>query len=300
MSADILKAHRKTRLSGKEEGLVAYYPFEKKQLDSYNQVVTIGNAEDLTGSDEFAIPLTISLAVKGNVPEWKVETGKYESTMSMIGTLSILGKPSNDADDIVGVFIDGECRGVAQPVYNERYDNYFVMMDIYGDDVDTNKPLVFQAYDSSTGIMYPQVSTSEEVSFCANRLIGKYAQPLLLEAADIIEQALVLNKGWNWTSLYVQPEDMQVSSIFASVAKNLELVKNKSHFASFDKGQAYGNTFELYNKSMYKVRMSDAQALKLIGKRPTLEDRKITVEPEWNWIAYNSTFTTPIADAFAG
>lgn len=46
--------------------------------------------------------------------------------------------------------------------------------------------------------------------------------------------------------------------------------------------------------------MSDAQALKLIGKRPTLEDRKITVEPGWNWIAYNSTFTTPIADAFAG
>lgn len=465
LSADFLKAHRKTRLSGKEEGLVAYYPFEKKQLDSYNQVVTIGSAEDLTGSenkasygtqvtytddapalrptqtetnvkysytasdnkivftidedaasvegctlyftvkdvrdmngnlskpvcwsayvnrkeltwnepsisltkqvgeeahftatftnkggkqqmwtlssvptwlkvsdeygttealeettlqfsvvsgtpigkyeetlyltgsDEFAIPLTISLAVKGNVPEWKVESGKYESTMSMIGTLSILGKPSNDTDDLVGVFIDGECRGVARPVYNERYDNYFVMMDIYGDDVDTNKPLVFQAYDSSTGIMYPQVSTSEEVSFCANRLIGKYAQPLWLEAADIIEQAQVLNKGWNWTSLYVQPEDMQVSSIFASVAKNLELVKNKSHFASFDKGQAYGNTFELDNKSMYKVRMSDAQELKLIGKRPTQEDRKITIEPGWNWIAYNSTFTTPIADAFAG
>jgi chromosome partitioning protein len=40
LSADILKSRRKIRLNGTEQGLVAYYPFEKKTLDAYNQVVT--------------------------------------------------------------------------------------------------------------------------------------------------------------------------------------------------------------------------------------------------------------------
>ena len=50
MNADQLKKQRKVRLTGDEPGLVAYYPFEVKTLDSQNQVVTNGDAADLCGS----------------------------------------------------------------------------------------------------------------------------------------------------------------------------------------------------------------------------------------------------------
>ena len=50
MPADLLAKNRKVRLTGSEDGLVAYYPFEKKKLDSGNQVVTVGDSLDLTGS----------------------------------------------------------------------------------------------------------------------------------------------------------------------------------------------------------------------------------------------------------
>ena len=50
MNADQLKKQRKVRLTGDEPGLVAYYPFELKTLDSQNQVVTNGDAADLCGS----------------------------------------------------------------------------------------------------------------------------------------------------------------------------------------------------------------------------------------------------------
>lgn len=465
LTADILKARRKMRLTGKEQGLVAYYPFEKKTLDAYNQVVTVGSDDDLlrpdhkavyagalaftdeapalrekpaetnidysftasdnkivitlnetpaamaactihftvrdlrdvngnlslpvcwsayvnnnelawsentmkttkrvgeshtfeatfanksgkqqmwtlsglsswlkasadygtidpltsttiafevteatpvgkyeetvylTGNDGIATPLTLAITVEGDKPNWTVDKGKYESTMSIIGTLSILGKPSYDADDIVGVFVDDECRGVAHPAYNARYDNSFVLLDVYGNDGDAGKTLTFKAYDASTGIMYPVTTTSQDVTFSANVLIGKYAAPLLIEAADKMEQTTLLSTGWNWTSFYAKADDMNVSSVFASVADGVETVKSKDAFANCDNGTWHGKSFDVDNRSMYKARMSNAKVLKLIGSHGSKEDRTITVVPGWNWIAYNNTQTASVADALAG
>lgn len=254
----------------------------------------------LTGNDGIATPLTLSLTMEGDKPDWTVDKGKYESTMSIIGTLSILGKPSYDADDIVGVFVDGECRGIAHPAYNERYDNSFLLLDVYGNDDDAGKVLTFKAYDASTGIMYPVTTTSQDVTFSANVLIGKYAAPLLIETTDKIEQTTLLSTGWNWTSFYVNADDMNVSSVFASVADGVETVKTKDEFANCDKGTWYGKTFDVDNRSMYKARMSSTKVLKLIGRYGSKEDRTITVVPGWNWIAYNNTQTASVADALAG
>ena len=254
----------------------------------------------LTGNDGIATPLTLSLTMEGDKPDWTVDKGKYESTMSIIGTLSILGKPSYDADDIVGVLVDGECRGIAHPAYNERYDNSFLLLDVYGNDDDAGKVLTFKAYDASTGIMYPVTTTSQDVTFSANVLIGKYAAPLLIETADKIEQTTLLSTGWNWTSFYVNADDMNVSSVFASVADGVETVKTKDEFANCDKGTWYGKTFDVDNRSMYKARMSSTKVLKLIGSYGSKEDRTITVVPGWNWIAYNNTQTASVADALAG
>mgnify|MGYP000298650321 FL=1 len=253
----------------------------------------------LTGNDGIATPLTLSLTMEGDKPDWTVDKGKYESTMSIIGTLSILGKPSYNADDIVGVFVDGECRGIAHPAYNERYDNSFLLLDVYGNDDDAGKVLTFKAYDASTGIMYPVTTTSQDVTFSANVLIGKYAAPLLIETADKIEQTTLLSTGWNWTSFYVNADDMNVSSVFASVADGVETVKTKDEFANCDKGTWYGKTFDVDNRSMYKARMSSTKVLKLIGSYGSKEDRTITVVPGWNWIAYNNTQTASV-DALAG
>ena len=267
------------------------------------EATPVGKYEEtvyLTGNDGIATPLTLSLTVEGDKPDWTVDKGKYESTMSIIGTLSIIGKPSYDADDIVGVFVDDECRGVAHPAYNARYDNSFLLLDVYGNDSDAGKTLTFKAYDASTGIMYPVTTTSQDVTFSANVLIGKYAAPLLIEAADKMEQTTLLSTGWNWTSFYAKADDMNVSSVFASVADGVETVKSKDAFANCDKGTWHGKSFDVDNCSMYKARMSSAKVLKLIGSHGSKEDRTITVMPGWNWIAYNNTQTASVADALAG
>ena len=61
MNGDQLTKNRKVRLTGEEDGLVAYYPFEKKSLDEGNQVITVGDAADLTGSGNEAQLLALDV-----------------------------------------------------------------------------------------------------------------------------------------------------------------------------------------------------------------------------------------------
>lgn len=55
MNAELLRTNRKVRLTGKEPGLVAYYPFDKKTLDAYNQTVTNGSDIDLVTGKHTAV-----------------------------------------------------------------------------------------------------------------------------------------------------------------------------------------------------------------------------------------------------
>ncbi len=267
------------------------------------EATPVGKYEEtlyLTDNDGIVVPLTLNVTVEGDKPSWTVDKGRYESTMSVIATLSVLGQPSYDADDIVAVFVDDECRGVAHPLYNQRYDNSFVLLDVYGNAEDAGRPLVFKVYDASTGVMYPVTTTSQEVAFGANVLVGKYADPLLIDVTDKMEQASLLSKGWNWMSFYVKADNMNVSDVFASVADDVETVKAKDAFANCDQGSWYGKTFDVDNRSMYKVRMTEDETLKLIGSQGTQDDRALVVVPGWNWIAYNHTQIASVADALAG
>ena len=267
------------------------------------EATPVGKYEEtiyLAGNDGVATPLDLLITVEGDKPEWAVDKAKYENTMNIIGTLSVFGTPSYDTDDIVGVFINGECRGVAHPVYNSRYDNSFVLLDVYGNDEDAGKNLSFKVYDASAGIMYAVANPSKVVSFGTNALVGTYSEPLLIDAVDKIEQSMALSSGWNWTSFYVKVDDMNVKTVFADIVKEVETVKAKDEFATCEEGSWHGKTFDLDNKSMYKVRMADIATLKLIGSRGAKEDRVITVVPGWNWIAYNNTQTASVADALAG
>ena len=81
-----------------------------------------------TDNDNISVPLTLNVKVTGEEPDWAVNTGAYAETMNLIGSLKVLGVPSQDEDDIVGVFIGEECRGVA----NAPLELKFVANDFLG------------------------------------------------------------------------------------------------------------------------------------------------------------------------
>ena len=261
----------------------------------------------LKGNNGIETPLTLNISVTGNVPDWSVNPSDYETSMNVIGSLSILGVPSFDENDIVAAFVGDECRGIAHPEYNQRYDSYFVTMDIYGGKSrNGNGPdtVTFRAYDASTGNLYPVVDINGDakgIAFAALSLTGKYDNPVAMETEDLIEQTLEFNAGWNWISLYVDTDNRTVPELFAPIAGSILSVKSHNAFLALDEDLWGGNlTGALTSTQMYAVEVRENCSLRIIGKRIEPSANRITVVKGWNWIGYYGRQVSSVTDAFAG
>ena len=281
------------QLSALSEQSITFTVSEATPIGKYEETVF------LTGNDNIETPLTLYISVTGEAPDWAVNANDFENSMNLIGSLSILNVPSEDADDMVGAFIDGECRGVAHPEYDKRYDTYFVTLDIYANGADEGKEVVLKAYDASTGVTYPVVETAEDMSFKTNAMKGSFKSPVALNAVDMLEQERLLSNGWSWISLFVEAEDMSLPAVFSSTGSSVTQVKGVRSYMSYEEGGWKGRAMELNNSSMYKVRASEAVKLRVTGTRVDPQQVPITLNKGWNWVAYNGTQNMSVSDGLA-
>ena len=207
----------------------------------------------------------------------------------------------------MAAFVGDECRGIAHPQYNQRYDSYFVTMDIYGgkkSKVNTPETVTFRAYDASTGSLYPVVDINGDpqgITFTALSLMGKYDNPVAMETQNKIEQTLDLKAGWNWISLYVDPEGRTVPELFAPVAGSIISVKSHNEFIVYDEDMWGGDLAgAMSNTRMYAVDVKEDCSLRIIGKPVDPKANSIEVVNGWNWIGYYGRQVSSITDAFAG
>ena len=279
-------------------------PLSEKTLKfNVNSYAPIGKYEEtiyLTGNKNISEPLLISLVVTGVKPEWEVNHSLYESSMNMIGQLKVVDIVSQDEEDLVGAFVDDVCVGLASPKYYDRYDSYYTLIDIYGNSNSAEKDVVFKVWDASTGDIYPVVTTSQRVTYSDNQVLGSFADPMIINAKDMIEQRVALNKGWNWTSIFVNnPDDMSVNYIFSNIVSTAEIVKGKSLFAVPSSGKWTGSLETVSTGNMYKVKATAACDIKAIGKSVVPSKTPVTIKKGWNWIGFNPSSSMSLNDALA-
>ena len=253
----------------------------------------------LKGDNGVTANLVVNLTVIGQRPDWQVDVYKYEHTMNAVGLINIEGIISEDTNDMVAAFIDGECRGVGSPSYVQRYDSYYVLMNIYGDaSNDGGKEIKYKIYDASTGEIYPAVDASGAATFQEYNLCGSFTQPVEWTTNNTKEQSQILSTGWNWISLYVQPQNMSVESVFHSVEDVTSIVKNKTLQAVNYDGWM-GTLKQMGIGQMYKVKTSADANLCITGTSLTPSDIPVSIESGWNWIGYTSSGYTTVNEAFA-
>lgn len=258
----------------------------------------------LTGNNRISEPLTLSLKVKSKAPDWAVNPKDYENSMNVIGRVELNSLPMDDEDDIIAAFIGEECRGVAHPVYKERYDGNFITMDIYGNNSrnnsDAGKEITFRAFDASTGALYPVVTPEKSIRYTPLNLQGSYKEPVVFTVEDLVEQSTELQKGWNWLSVYVSPENSTVPAVFEKIADKVISVKSQGNgWLMYENGSWEGNlNGDLSNTQMYAVQMKDDCTLRIVGR---LVDpaTTVTVEDGWNWIGYYGLKMAGLTDALA-
>lgn len=273
---------------------IAFEVSDATPVGTYEEVIY------LVGNEGIAVPFTLNLKVTVGKPDWHVDPSLYENSMSVIAQLKINGLYSTDSDDMVAAFVDGNCVGVASPVYYPRYDAYFISLDVYGNAKGGSKNITFKAWDASTGVIYPSLTPSASQLFIANKLSGSMTAPIILESNTLQEQPLALNQGWNWISLNVKPSDNSVNGVFGDVASSANVVKGKSSFSASDGQKFTGSLTTAGVGSMYKLNMDRADNLNVIGTAVDPATEKVTVNPGWNWIGFNSTVNMSLNDAFAG
>ena len=267
-----------------------------------SSALPIGNYESvvyLVGSENIYEPIIISVQVSGNEPNWSVDPNMYENSMNLIGQLYVSSLISEDSNDKVAAFIDGVCVGVASPAYYSRYDSYYVMMDIYGNNISSSKPINFKVWDASTGIIYPVVTTNLPINYIPNQLVGNMHNPLILNAEDKVEQSIDLMNGWNWNSFNTKTNNMVVEQVLDNVKNSVVMIKGKSAFAVPSSDSWAGNLSQVEIGKMYKIQMNENANLTLTGDKVDPSTTDITILPNWNWIGYTPNYNLAIADAFA-
>ena len=280
-------------------------PLESKTVElTVNPGTPVGKHEVviyLTGTLGISEPLFFSLTSAGDVPDWTVNTGKYESSMNIIGQIKIDGSLSTDEEDMIAAFIGNECRGVAHPQYISRDDSYYLLLNVYADGKDADAVVTYKMYDASSGIIYPTITAgtfdSQITRYIVDGVIGSMNEPVTWSPLANVEQHIYMHDGWNWISFNVKPDDYSLTAVFGEDLSRINTIKDKN--SSYADG--WGGSLQGINpSSMYKVNVKDGRGglFTFVGKRA--QNETITLNNKWNWISYPLTTVMSLDDAFSG
>lgn len=260
--------------------------------------------------------LKVNVKVNGDEPDWAVNPDLYESNMTLTGQVFNSDRICEYEDSKIAAFDDlGNCRGVGHPKYVSTRDAYYVDMVIYGASATQlstgQRKLTFKLYDASSGITYPVVNVtspdgtvSDTIMYVPDANLGSYDEPVVFTSTDNMQQTITLPRGWAWVSLYVQPKSTAINDVMPKSTSELKKYMNvKSKKAISTPARDYkgfiGELEDIVPGNMYKIQVSTATTLGVMGSTIDVQHTPCTIYPQWNWIGSLSNSILSVADAFA-
>lgn len=174
------------------------------------------------------------LLIAGKVyaqPGWSVNPGSYDYSMTMTGVINLNYSEERDVNNVVGAFVGGVCRGVAQPVFDSQVNRYVVYLLIYSNA--SAETIDFQVYDASTGAT---VVISKTIGFAVNKIEGTSEAPYIWSNPTLSSDANILNYGFtgqssptvfDTTSIHVEmPAGTDVTALVATYTTSPYAVVN--------------------------------------------------------------------------
>ncbi|MCX5752827.1 MAG: T9SS type A sorting domain-containing protein [Candidatus Krumholzibacteria bacterium] len=115
-----------------------------------------------------------------NAPAWSVNPHDYQYNMTVTAVLRIKDRESIDGSDMIGAFVDNECRGVASPIYIEGVGHYEAFLMVHGNQAAGEK-VTFKAFDADAGVVF---DVKETLTLEADVAKGTVHQPVVLNALE--------------------------------------------------------------------------------------------------------------------
>ncbi|MCF7918325.1 MAG: T9SS type A sorting domain-containing protein [Candidatus Cloacimonetes bacterium] len=236
-------------------------------------------------------PLIIDIRILDYPPEWSFDMTDFEFSMNMTAVLAVDNILSDDVYDIVGVFVDDECRGVGEISYIPTLENelglhpYETFISIYSNQLE-GEILSFRVWDASESTVLGNIVESYE--FVANSVLGNPTAPVTITATNQVIKSVKINDGWNWLSFNLTKADMGINSFLESLTPTgNDMIKTQSSFAQFVEYYGWvGNMTQISTSTMYLLRMAEDDTLQITGYPVNVETDTLFVSPGWNWISY--------------
>lgn len=267
---------------------------ENLNLGTYRDTIYASTAQ----GDE---PLVVNISAMCQYPEWNLHSALYQHTMTITTQLMVESELSIDEYDRVGVFVDGECRGIAQLEYESDLDIYLAFITVYSNQL-SGENLIFRIWDNSSCHELWEIEPSLE--FLADNILGTPSEPVLLNATGAIAQHWVLNEGWTWFSLNLERADMSFTNILGGLpATPGDRIIADTVFAQYSELTGWVGPLSetiLTQNTMYQAHLSARDDFSFVGFIVDPEMVPITVVPGWNWIGFSPQMRLPIDEALAG
>lgn len=242
-------------------------------------------------------------------PDWVVDPGLYQQTMTLVTRVKIDPTPpydnfifSADPEDQVGAFIDGQLRGSAKLSYVPPPTNqWMAFVTIYGNTGDLNKLVTLEIFDASACLHYPaEFGAGGTFNFTPNGNQGAPSAPRILQNYGLLLNDIEVNKGWNWISFNLGFPDPSINQALDNIPNpNGDLIKDQTQFATYNNNTWSGSLSTVGNTSMYMYQAAQPNTIKIIGTALTPASTPIPVGEGWNWIGYIPTYKLTVNAALA-
>jgi len=84
---------------------------------------------------------------------WAAKSSAFEYSFTVAGVVEINGEPAGRAGDLIGAFVDGQCRGVADATYIEVFDKYYFFLTVFSNDY-SGEEVIFKYYSTAEDSVY--------------------------------------------------------------------------------------------------------------------------------------------------
>jgi hypothetical protein len=136
-------------------------------------------------------------------PEWRVDPGRFDASMILVGEIMLNDAPVDHSALKVAVMAGDEVRGTGEIRWVEALDRFLTFVQVYGES-DREEDMRVHVYDGESDALYEDVGT---VRYAPLTMLGTAASPVALELsnAGVAPELVDLPKEFELYANYPNP-----------------------------------------------------------------------------------------------
>lgn len=289
-----------------------------------DESLAIGHYEPviyLTGNQGIYEPLTFTVQVTGDRPDWEINPAEYAYSMNIIGQLDPSFNVPVDTSDMVAAKIGNKIAGLAHPQQLRIGSTPYIMLDVYANlteqqllDIAAGKPgpkVEFEYWDASTGLTYTNLRVwcnlpsgeyqDTTICFKDGAVMGSITNPMMLHITNMVRQEIKLSKGWNWYSFNVLPASDTANVFLRPLLPYIGEIKAQDSYAELDsvRQQLIGSLDRIDICKKYRAQVFKEGVTTLTGFIVNPLAIPFRIYRGWNWIGYTPNMTLSVEKALS-